>query len=109
MLGNNQDKSSHGGPRKGSGRKPGAATTKTREIADKAAAEGVTPLEVLLMAMRHHMAEFDKTKNVDHLGPACSAAKDAAPYIHPRLASIEVDAAVTVRTLAEELTALNAH
>jgi hypothetical protein len=34
-----------GGKRPGSGRKKGSATKKTREIADRAAAEGITPLE----------------------------------------------------------------
>ncbi|MFP3637303.1 hypothetical protein SB677_21350, partial [Bacillus sp. SIMBA_033] len=54
MMENNQTKSNgskRGGARKGAGRKPGAATKKTREIADKTAAEGITPLEVMLRAM----------------------------------------------------------
>jgi hypothetical protein len=43
MSEKNQTKSKgRGGSRKGAGRKTGSATKKTREIADKAAAEGVT-------------------------------------------------------------------
>jgi hypothetical protein len=80
MAGNNQDKSRHGGPRKGSGRPPGAASKRTREIADKAMAEGITPLEFMLNVMRDETNE-----SRDRL----SAAVSAAPYIHPRLAAIE--------------------
>lgn len=46
-----------GGKRQNAGRKAGVPSTKTvarREIADKAAAQGVTPLEVLLDNMRFY-------------------------------------------------------
>lgn len=109
MFENNQTKSNgRGGKRPGSGRKPGAATTRTREIADKAAGDGITPLEVMLRAMRVHMSNFDATESLEALGAAASVAKDAAPYIHPRLASVEMDADVKVRSLAQELAELNA-
>lgn len=42
-----------GGKREGSGRKKGAVTKRTREIADRATAEGKTPLEIMLENMRH--------------------------------------------------------
>lgn len=42
-----------GGAREGSGRKTGAVTKRTREIADKALAAGISPLEVMLDNMRH--------------------------------------------------------
>jgi hypothetical protein len=72
----------HGGKRPGAGRPKGSATKKTRAIANAAAAEGITPLEVMLEAMRaHHEA--------GRLDEAAAVAKDAAPYIHPRLASID--------------------
>lgn len=123
----NQDKSSgHGGPRKGAGRKAGAATKKTREIADKAAADGVTPLEVMLENMRFAHGEagvllaglldggadkpdgFDSFKELlKFRGMAQEAAKDAAPYIHPKLSSVEMNAKVTTRSLDEELAELN--
>ena len=78
---NNQDKSSYGGARKGAGRKPGAATTKTREIANQSIAAGLTPLEDLLNGMRSE--ETDPRERLD-------AAKSAAPYIHPKLSSVEL-------------------
>lgn len=73
----------------GAGRKAGSATTKTRAIADRAAEQGLTPLEVMLKAMRFHIERFDLTENTDDLGAAAVFAKDAAPYIHPRLQAVE--------------------
>jgi hypothetical protein len=70
----------HGGKRPGAGRKRGAATAKTREIADLAIAQGDTPLEVMLRAMRYHLAE-------NNLDRAAAVAKEAAPYVHPRLSA----------------------
>ena len=89
MTEDNQRKSNgRGGARKGAGRKVGSATKKTREIADRAAAEGVTPLEVMLEAM-------NALRDAGDLEKAASVAKDAAPYMHPRLASVEMNAKVT--------------
>lgn len=42
-----------GGSRDGAGRPAGAVTKRTREIADRALAEGKAPLEVMLDNMRH--------------------------------------------------------
>lgn len=78
----NQTHSKRGGARKGAGRKAGSATQKTRAIADKAAASGITPLEVMLEAMNSFRESGDMEK-------AAGFAKDAAPYIHPKLAAIE--------------------
>lgn len=72
----------HGGSREGAGRKKGSTTQKTQEIAEKAFEDGVTPLEVMLEAMREHYALKDYDK-------AAAFAKDAAPYVHPRLAAVE--------------------
>lgn len=73
----------NGGARPGSGRKKGTANIKTREIADRAAAEGITPLEVMIRAMREAY----------EAGGAIAAfpfAKDCAPFMHPRLATTQV-------------------
>jgi hypothetical protein len=83
MTENNQKKSTgRGGARAGAGRKKGTANVKTREIADKAASSGITPLEVMLEAMNDFRAKGELAK-------AAWIAKDAAPYMHPRLAAIE--------------------
>ncbi len=73
---------SRGGKREGAGRPAGAVTRRTREIADRALAEGISPLEVMLSTMRWLYGEKKRTE-------ACAIAKDAAPYLHPRLSSIE--------------------
>jgi hypothetical protein len=72
---------SRGGRRTGAGRKPGSVTQKTREIAEQASANGITPLEVILSVMRGAWAAGEWAL-------AASYAKDAAPYCHPRLAAI---------------------
>jgi hypothetical protein len=70
----------HGGARKGAGRKPGALTTKTRELAEKAAEGGITPLDYMLSVLRDESLEA---------AARFEAAKAAAPYVHPRLSSVE--------------------
>lgn len=69
-----------GGKREGAGRKAGSVTTKTREVADRAAEEGITPLDYLLSVMRDE--ELERAERVD-------AAKAAAPYVHAKLAAVE--------------------
>lgn len=69
-----------GGARPGAGRKAGAATKRTREIAD-AVSEGLTPLEFLTNIYRD--VSEDMARRVD-------AAKAAAPYVHAKLANIEM-------------------
>ena len=68
----------HGGRRPGAGRPRGSKARKTIEIADRAAAEGVTPLELILSLMHRYYAEGKFCLALD-------AAVKAAPYIHPRL------------------------
>lgn len=90
-LENNQDSSSHGGARKGAGRKAGSATKKTREIADKAASEGITPLEYMLNVMRTESPDFEDVRLlVAHRAMQFEAARAAAPYVHARLAAVEL-------------------
>lgn len=108
----------HGGARKGAGRKKGSATAKTREIADRAASEGVTPLEVMLDVMRFHYrlakSEIERGAVGEAMSPkvisdalvlAKDAAKDAAPYIHPRLSTIDMKAEHSVSDPLAELIA----
>ena len=97
-----------GGKRPGAGRRKGARNVRTRELARKAAEEGITPLDVMLKNMRWADGQADEVlakimdgqaegaEGVDALkelmnfrAMAQNAAKDAAPYIHPRLAAIE--------------------
>lgn len=68
-----------GGKREGAGRKPGAATERTREVADQAASEGLTPLDYMLQVLRDPSVDIERRD---------WAAEKAAPYIHARLANI---------------------
>jgi hypothetical protein len=83
MTENNQPKSKRGGARPGAGRKTGSVTKKTREIADKAAREGITPLEVMIEAMREAYGKGGAIAAVPY-------ARDAAPYMHPKISATEV-------------------
>lgn len=96
---------SRGGERKNSGRKESPATRKTREIADRESQNGLTPLEVMLSTMRIYVDEamafrevltesgqIDTQSNISALQlleKASEVAAKAAPYMHPRLTSIE--------------------
>lgn len=98
--------------RKTGGRKKGTRNARTKQrlaIVDAATAEGVTPLEVMLDNMRFFHSEAGKLltqiMGLTRLeGDAASsvlktimgarqaaqdAARDAAPYCHPKLASTE--------------------
>jgi hypothetical protein len=71
---------SHGGRRPGAGRKAGAVTSKTRELADRAAEGGILPVDYMLTVLRDPNETPDNRK---------WAAQQAAPYLHPKLAAVE--------------------
>jgi hypothetical protein len=84
-----------GGKRIGAGRKKGHVTERTkrmRAIAERATAEGVTPLDIMLDNARfwHEQAvSADKLEDRAFFrGQSQKAANDAAPYCHPRYATI---------------------
>ena len=67
-----------GGMRRGAGRPKGAIDKKTMLLLEKAKKPNITPLDVML--------EYMKTcYEAGNFAEAHSAAKDAAPYLHPRL------------------------
>lgn len=75
-----------GGKRPGAGRKKGSVTKATvyrQEMLAKATADGISPLDVMITAMR---AAWDAGNVQD----AVQHAVHAAPYVHPRLASSEM-------------------
>ena len=69
-----------GGARPGSGRKKGAANKATAEARKAALASGISPLDFMLSVMRDETADVRRRD---------AMAMAAAPYIHPRLASVE--------------------
>jgi hypothetical protein len=82
------------------GRQKGVANKRTREIADRAASKGLTPLEYMLSVLRDSSVEPERR---DRMAVA------AAPYIHARLAAVEakvatigqVEVTMTQQQLAE--------
>lgn len=82
-----------GGRKKGI---PNKATQKRRDVARKALKAGMTPLDVLLEAMR------DAYKDGGARG-AAPHAKEAAPYVHPRLSAIAMKAKLSENPWEEML------
>jgi hypothetical protein len=80
-----------GGKRPGAGRRKGSLSQKTRVIAERAAADGITPLEVILRTMRSAWARASTNgqtvTNFQDALIAAAMAEKAAPYVHPRLAA----------------------
>lgn len=115
----------HGGKREGAGRKAGGKNNRTlaaEALRTALLAGGASPLEVMVGNMRTAqrkaekvIADLDKASipagaSPEHLEAlaqlvkecrglmmaAHECAKDAAPYLHPKLANIEVDGNMTV-------------
>ena len=83
-----------GGRRLGAGRKPGSLTRRTREIAEQAAEDGITPLEYMLAVMRDPNEPPERQDDM---------AKAAAPYVHPELAATELKHGSTEENLLKLL------
>ena len=85
------------------GRPSGRITRHSRDIIEKAMSEGITPLEAMLTLMREHWQrarEIHEDKGFDAAGYqyGCAGmwAEKAAPYFHPKLASIDMSTTVTI-------------
>lgn len=75
-----------GGARPGAGRPKGSKSQLTLQreaVAAKALTDGITPLEVMLNTMR-------KLYDEGEFMAASQVAKDAAPYVHPKLATTDM-------------------
>lgn len=69
-----------GGKRLGAGRKPGSPNKATAAREKAIRESGLTPLDYMLKLMRNSKLDLDAR---------LEAAKAAAPYVHPKLNSIE--------------------
>lgn len=76
-----KSKNIKGGARPGAGRKKGSPNKKTAELQKAVEESGVTPLEYMLQVMRDPLNELKER---------LSAAVAAAPYVHAKLASVEL-------------------
>lgn len=76
-------------------------------MAEKALSEGVSPLDVMLTTMRSLWTQaVDGKGQVVNIGKAMQAnivAKDAAPYLHPKLANVDHSSADGTMTPAAPL------
>jgi len=88
-------KSTKGGSRPNSGRKPGALNEKNRLIAEKALQTGITPLEVMIEAMRKVYSELGAVE-------ATPYAEKAAPFCHARISSVAVSGDLNIKTISDD-------
>jgi hypothetical protein len=76
------------------GRQKGVPNRKTQALLEEAEAKGTTPLEVMLRVMRYFLDRADVCEDKDErsmcMERASEHASKAAPYLHPKLSSIEV-------------------
>ncbi len=86
-------KTKKGGARPGAGRRAGIPNKANAAREARIAASGITPLDVMIETMRAHweasLAEPDLVLARDLKGQASAIAKDAAPYVHPKLANVQ--------------------
>jgi hypothetical protein len=83
-----------GGKRTGAGRKKNVPNRASASREREAAASGATPLDVMLKSMRLLSALADESANdkkqfEHYIRAAAAVAKDVAPYIHPRLSTVD--------------------
>lgn len=79
---NNQTQSKRGGSRQGAGRKPGVPNKVTAKREAEIASSGLTPLDFMLSVLRDESRE---------LADRLYAAKNAAPYCHPKRVPVDGD------------------
>lgn len=76
-----------GGSRPGAGRKPGVPNKATAESRRAVEESGLTPLQYMLKVLR------DENETAEN---RAWAAEKAAPYVHPKLANVEMNATVNI-------------
>lgn len=74
-----------GGSRPGAGRKAGSPNKASIERQKAIEASGLTPLAFMLTVLRDEGESYENR---------AWAAEKAAPYVHPKLASVEMNASV---------------
>ena len=86
-----------GGARPGAGRKKGAPNKKTAELQKAVAESGITPLEYMLNIMRSEPSpDLPEELILEAINLRFEAAKAAAPYVHAKLSSVDVNANVSL-------------
>ena len=62
---------------------------KSHELARREVRKGLSPVEILMGMARHYYDEWEAKPDKDPARLAMSMAEKAAPYMHPRMASIQ--------------------
>ena len=86
-----------GGKRPGAGRKKGSVSKRSQEVAAAIMQTGKLPLAYMLEVMRDETADAQRRDEM---------ARAAAPYIHPRLSSIDGDLNLHIHKHEEALAEL---
>ena len=101
----------HGGKRAGAGRRKGAHNRASARREQLIAQSGLTPLEVMITGMRrlHELAEnerkkkgHDKREVAAAYSAAIDAAHKAAPFVHPKLTTINPSDRLDLSKLTRE-------
>lgn len=89
--GGNQEAPKVGGKRPGAGRPKGSVNKRTIAAREKIERTGITPLEFMLRQMRKpYPRGATLAQKQAHDAQRQQAARDAAPYVHARLSSVQV-------------------
>ncbi len=92
-----------GGKRDGSGRKKGALTVRTRKVAERALAEGKSPLEVMLDNMRHfQQVALDAEAVIEGMAAEELGGRDMNPEEQFKSLLAQVKKAAGLRQMAHE-------
>ena len=87
----------NGGRRPGAGRPKGSVNRLSASAIAKVTAEGITPLDYLMNLLRDENAPPE-----DRFKAACAA----APYVHPKLAAVEMSGGLDITSHEKALDAL---
>lgn len=79
----------HGGRRPGAGKPKGASTKRAEASMALAEAKGVDPVEMLLDLTKWAYEQFNETKTRENADMVRDYAKEAAPYVRPKLSAVE--------------------
>lgn len=91
-----------GGKRAGAGRKKGVPNKRTAKVQAAVEASGITPLDFMLRIMRTEPGEIEDERVLQSVMELrFEAAKAAAPYVHARLAAVEMKHSGKIRTVTE--------
>ena len=79
----------HGGKREGAGKPKNAATKRSEQAMHLAEEKGIDPVEMLLDLTKWAYEQFQASQTKDNADMVKDYAKECAPYVRPKLSSVE--------------------